>query len=119
MEGHALIYFLKYTDNLPEGVGGEARAFFVRIRPSYRNDVGIHRHEEEHVYQWWVTFGLHSLLYLVSKKYRLWSEVQAYRKQLQNPPADQKDEYRWMYARYISEDYKLSISVTEAYKLLE
>ena len=43
-----------YTDNLPEHVGGRANAFVVRIRQKYRDDVGIHAHEYEHVRQWYV-----------------------------------------------------------------
>lgn len=113
-----MLYSLKYTDDMPEGTGGYARAWFIRIRPKYRDDIGIHRHEEEHVWQFWVTLGLHSLLYLLSKKYRLWAEVSAYRVQLQNPPADQKEAYRRLYAGYISSDYGLSVTPDRAYRLL-
>jgi hypothetical protein len=111
-------YSLKYTDDMPEGIGGYAKAWFIRIRPKYKDDRGIHSHEETHVFQWWVTLGFHSLLYLFSKRYRLWAEVEAYRVQLQNPPADQKEEYRRLYADYISSDYGLSVTPDEAYKLL-
>lgn len=42
-----------YTDSLPDNVGGRANAFVVRIRIKYRDDIGIHAHECEHVRQWW------------------------------------------------------------------
>ena len=50
---------ITYTDDLPEHVGGTANAFFVKIRPKYRQDAGLHAHESRHVLQWWawVLFG--------------------------------------------------------------
>lgn len=55
-----------YTDDLPANVGGCANAFFVRIRPKYRDDVGIHKHELEHVEQWYdcVLIGVLGALFL-------------------------------------------------------
>lgn len=102
----------RYTDALPEGVGGEARGPLVRIRPKYRDDQGIHAHEYEHVRQWWtaglagatliVLFALaihlpqaaslaalgflaHPLGYALWPRHRLWCEVQAYREQMRHP----------------------------------
>ena len=111
-------YSLKYTDDVPEGTGGYARYWFIRLRPKYKDDLGILRHEEEHVRQFYVTLGLHGIMYRFLKKYRLWREVQAYYIQLCNPPADQQEKYRWLYASYISEDYGLSITIPDAYELL-
>ncbi len=97
-----------YTDKLPEGVGGDAHGPVVRIRPKYRSDEGIHRHELEHVQQWWVVslvsvvllavvfgmsmmvlsaIGVHSLLYMLVRPYRQWAEVRAYRIQMRYPNA--------------------------------
>jgi hypothetical protein len=42
-----------YTDNLPPNVGGTAQGFLVKIRPKYKDDVGIHNHEYKHVKQWY------------------------------------------------------------------
>ena len=83
-----------YTDRLPDGVGGDAHGPVVRIRPIYRNDVGIHQHEQTHVNQWWIVglvsaallalispvlsplgIGTHPLLYATVRRYRLWAEV--------------------------------------------
>lgn len=72
-----------YTDNLiPADSAGCTRGPVIFIRPKYRNDIGLLRHEECHVRQWLRTLGLHSILYLLSKKYRLKAEVEAYREQL-------------------------------------
>ena len=48
-----MISFITYTDDMPADFGGVAKYFFIKIRPKYRNDVGIHKHEEGHVTQWW------------------------------------------------------------------
>lgn len=104
-----MYYTLKYTDDMPVGTGGYARTFLIRIRPKYRDDVGIHKHEIYHVKQFWQTLGFHGLFYICSKKYRLWSEVQAYSIQLQYQPALSNVElYRDMYAGFIVTDYKLN-----------
>ena len=58
--------------------------------------------------------GLHALLYLLSAKYKLWSEVQAYKRQAQY----YADDRRLKFAGYISKYYKLNISTEDAYKLL-
>lgn len=114
-----MIYSLKYTDKVKEGSRGQARAWFIRIRPRYRYDKGLLEHEKTHVRQFWQTFGLHSLLYLLSKEYRLDSEAQAYKVQLEYLPYyDLKEEYRISYAKAISTKYGLKISEVEAHKLL-
>lgn len=105
-----------YTDDLGADFGGTAKGFVIRIRPKYRGDQGLLRHELEHVRQWWVSslvtaallcapvigFDLHPswlfpavvwsalphrLAYLLSRRYRLWAEVRAYRVQMRYPDA--------------------------------
>lgn len=102
----------RYTDNLPEDVGGNARGPLVCVRPKYRDDQGIHAHEYEHVRQWWtagligaaliVVFALaihmpqvaslaalgflsHPLSYAHWSRYRQWCEATAYREQMLYP----------------------------------
>ena len=96
-----------YTDRIPQGVGGDAHGPVVRVRPMYRNDVGLHQHEWQHVQQWWIVgilaalllavvfgpafvllaIGANPLLYRFVRHYRLWAEVAAYRVQMQYPNA--------------------------------
>lgn len=109
-------YSLKFTDDMPEGTGGYARAWFIRLRPKYINDWGIFEHEKFHVRQWYFTLGLHGLLYLLCKQYRLWSEVQAYKYQLSFPPYNVEN--KELFAKFIAEDYKLDITKEEALKRL-
>ena len=138
-----------YTDKLPEGTGGCANAFIVRIRPKYRDtDEGIHEHELYHVKSFfaetfislivlaalsflilpdppWTWAALpfclcaHSIIYLIPK-FRELEETAAYKTQLRYPPAiDDRAYYSSLYAKFISEDYGLKISQEEALELLE
>ena len=75
-----MIYTLTYTTDLPPNSNGCANGPIIRIRPAYKGDEGLKQHEICHVHQWWRTLGLHSLLYLVSKRYRLRAEVEAARR---------------------------------------
>ncbi len=113
-------HFTIYTDDLPDGVGGEARGPVIRIRTKYRQDEGIHAHELEHVRQWWVTLGIHSLLYLVVRRYRLWAEVQAYREQMRHQ--DRHGGYLSLEsaaARLANPRYRLGITIDQAKVELE
>lgn len=76
-----------YTDDLPEGGGGQANGPVVRIRQKYQHDEGILRHELTHVWQWWLTLFLHSILYLMvrlmSPRYDLGLTAEEARQHLQ------------------------------------
>lgn len=70
-----------YTDKIAEGFAGCANGPIIRIRPKYRADKGLLAHEIVHVKQFYRTFGMHGILYLLSEKYRFNAEVEAYREQ--------------------------------------
>ena len=108
-----MLYSLKYTDRMPnEWCGGYARMWFIRIRPKYKDDIGLLEHEKVHVRQFWRMCGFHGLLYWF-KWYRLKSEVEAYRIQLKyNNKALGK------FAIRLAGNYNLGITVEEATKLL-
>lgn len=108
-----MIFSIKYTDQMADNQAGYARAWFVRIRPKYKDDKGLHNHELTHVAQFWKMFGLHSLMYLASKKYRLKAEVEAYKEQLKYNP-----EHKDLYADFICKNYGLDVSKEEVLKLL-
>lgn len=101
-------YIIKYTEQIPKGLGGATQGPIIKILPKYKNDIGLLEHEKTHVRQWyfwlavglllgtmltllvspslWLLFGLapllHQLLYKLVRPYRCWCEVQAYRKQI-------------------------------------
>lgn len=102
-------FFLKYTDNISEKYAGETFGPLIKIRPKHSESVGLLEHEKTHVRQWYFCFlvlvvlatilactvyaplavigGLgpsaHGVMYKFCRPYRLWSEVQAYRKQIE------------------------------------
>jgi len=50
-----MIYSLSYTEDLPANSDGCAKAWFVKIRPSRKDDKSIHAHEiDGHVAEWWM-----------------------------------------------------------------
>jgi hypothetical protein len=112
-----MIYSIKYTDDIPENFAGYARAWFIRIRPQYKDDRGLLEHEKVHVSQFWRSFGIHGFWYLLSKSYRLDCEVEAYKKQLKY--AENREESRGWFANRISTKYDLDITEEDACKLLE
>ena len=104
-----------YTNfGIPKGAAGCARGPIIFIRPEYRNDIGLREHEKVHRTQWLLTFGIHSILYLISKSYRLESEVEAYRVQLEHSPGNES-----LFAKFIAEKYGLDITQAEAMELLK
>ncbi len=105
-----------YTNNfVPEGSAGCARGPFIFIRPQYRTDKGLLEHEKVHVGQ--AVRGLfifHALLYLLSDKYKLNCEVEAYKEQAKHYEDDRTPQF----AVFIADDYGLSITAKDALKLL-
>lgn len=88
--------------------------FFIFIRSQYKNDEGLLQHELVHIWQFYRTFGLHGWIYKLSEKYRLKSEVEAYKKQLEYNP-----EFIDYYAERIASLYNVKISRKEALMLLK
>jgi hypothetical protein len=113
-------YILYFTDDLPVNVGGQAKGFIIKIKNKHRNDLGILKHEEEHVNQFW-QHGLliHMLRYTYNEIYRFQSEVESYKCQLKYPPASLNvEEYISIFAGRIANDYGIGISENGAEKAL-
>ena len=121
-----------WTDRfLDSWQGGKSMSIMCFIRPKYkdRQDNGIVEHELTHVRQFYRTLSLHNFLYLLSNKYRLNSEIEAYKNQLniyrERDILDHKDwignlekNKKWM-ANTICENYRLkNISYSEVYDML-
>ena len=131
-----LPHSLTYTTKVK---AGSAYTCFVRINPKYKNDKGLHAHEFEHVRQWYQSlvfliplqialclydfnFIVFSPLFLMThnilykfKKYRLYCEIRAFKKQLaetENP------DYKY-FSEMLSGNYGLGITPEEAKVLLQ
>ena len=107
--------FVFYTNfGIPKPHAACARGFLIFIRPEYKDDIGLLEHEKVHVKQFLCTLGLHSILYRLSERYRLWAEVQAYKVQLIHSPGNEA-----LFATFIAERYGLDISTAAAAALLK
>lgn len=99
------------------GFGGKSYGLFVLILEAYRNDRGLHVHELAHVEQ--ALLGLlvfHALLYKFSRGYRLWAEVEAYRRQIAAYGPGASIEFA---VRFLTWKYDLRIAEEKARALLE
>ncbi|MEX3555791.1 MAG: hypothetical protein VB131_04035 [Burkholderia gladioli] len=83
------------------------------IRPVQRDNAALHAHEATHERQFYRTFGLMGILYVLSRRHRQQYEVEAYREQLKFEP--QNLDY---YANSLATKYDLDITVDEARGLL-
>lgn len=75
-----------HVDSLPLSMAACAIGPLVLIRRKRKGDAALLAHELVHVRQWYRTFGLFPLLYLLSDSYRLRVEVEAYRVQIDLQP---------------------------------
>jgi len=125
-------WLVKYTDKV-QGAYKIKMLPFIRMNSKYKNDIGLHQHEYEHIKQYFMLgipvsvvvfllsnwlFALialavsHDLMYTLVKKYRQWSEVSAFKKQLKHGGSIN------VAAERLSSDYDLGITKEEAIKLL-
>lgn len=107
-----MLYLRYYTRKDLDGFAAKAYAFVILIHVDYKNDRGLLEHEKIHVEQFWKN-PLHGLFYRFSKSYRLKSEVEAYRKQIEYG-AD-IDKMAW----FLWDRYGLEITLDEANGLLK
>ena len=135
-----------YTDRLiPDKFGAVSAGPVTLIRPKYKDDRGLHEHEDVHFTQWLVLAALgpvsasvvyfaqieqaqpylltillmpslfHGMLYELSKRYRQACEVSAYKAQLPHYPDDRTE----LFAGFLASKYDLDIGHTAAIKLLK
>lgn len=104
-----------YTDRLiPSRYDAYTIGPIVLIREHQVGNRGLLEHERVHVRQFWRTLGLVGLGRLISRRYRLACEVEAYREQLKWTGAH----YAPLYAWYLVDNYDLDITHEQAMKEL-
>lgn len=135
-----LPYQLIVKDIEDKGVAGRSNMWKIILDYKYEHHEGVFQHEYEHLKQWYVllligfaislavglfinpiagavlgflSFWLRRALYNFSSTYRLYAEVEAFKKQIALRP-----ETLWYYAKILSERYRLDITVTEAVQRL-
>ena len=95
-----------YVESLGQ-FAGKSNGFFVRIVKKYKEDKGLIEHELNHCRQFYMTLGLHGILYNVVKPYRYWAELQCYRIQLKFCSNYEKGIKR--FANFLATRYSLNI----------
>ena len=96
-----------YVDKLKDNFAGKTFGPLVFILKSHKSDKGLYDHELIHVKQWFTKgFFIHSLRYKFSQIYRYWSEIEAYKKQMET------DNLPNLFAGFICTLYGLSLSLS-------
>ena len=96
-----------YVDKLDDNFAGRANGPFISILKSHREDEGLRNHELVHVKQWFTKgFIVHSLRYQFSRTYRYWSEIEAYKKQMET------DNLPNLFAGFIFRLYDLNLKIS-------
>jgi hypothetical protein len=105
-----MIFFTNF--GIPKQYDGCTRGPFIFIRPEYSENYGLIEHEKVHVKQFWRTFGFHVIFSLLSSKYRLRSEIEAYKRQM-DVIGDKTDPSIARVAKMLHENYNLKFSLQE------
>lgn len=101
-----------YTHLMPERFAGYNLGPVTLIRPSHRDDAGLHAHEAVHRRQFFRNPFM-GLFYLLSASARQAYEVEAYRAQLALQPGSVD-----VLAAFLSTHYGLTLTHAEALALL-
>lgn len=110
-----------YTNWLiPKGMAGFTPGPFSLIQPAYKGDVGLHVHEAVHRAQFWHSLGMAlPLAYLLSRRWRLKLELEAYKAQIGVVDAQGRSLALARAAQLLAlPAYHLALSVDEAERLL-
>lgn len=105
-------FMIIYTDFMPLRFDGFNLGLITLIRPSLKDDIGIHVHESVHRKQF-IRNPFMGLFYIFSKKHKLKYELEAYREQLRFEPGAES-----LFAYFLANNYGLDITKEEALKLL-
>lgn len=92
--------------------GGRNLGPIVFINKDLKWDKGLLEHELTHVKQWYRLPVLHNILYIVSDKYKLKSELEAYKNQI--PFARDQEFALSLAAHKLANNYKLKVSYEDA-----
>jgi hypothetical protein len=112
-------YTVKYSDNLPDGFGARCYNPLVPmfgtckivVRHKYKYDIGLLNHEIVHAKQYRRHF-FHGLVAMISKKYRLKAELEAYSAQIDAYEYKTIDEAMWI-VNALHSKYNLDMSIDE------
>jgi hypothetical protein len=105
---------------LPKNILGVCLGPLVLLQPSVYEDRGTIEHELTHVKQFYKRAGvIHFLLYVLSAKYRLASEVEAYSNEFQWISRTEQPSFIESSALALSSCYRLKLQAHECRKKIE
>ena len=85
---------------------------FIFIKEKHKQNIEMLEHELIHVKQFYRTFGLFCILYLISKKRRLVYEVEAYKRSIEikcKDDASKRTYYARQYAKILADKYQVGL----------
>ncbi len=105
---------------LPGRIVGLSLGFAVLVRDDYADDEPTLVHELVHCKQFFRSGGLlHFVLYFISTKYRLRTEIEAYRAEIDSCKADIAASRLEESASALAHGYRLKLSASQCKELLE
>jgi len=115
-------YEIIFSDNLDPWLGGKCMYPFIPllgkckiiIKPKYKNDIGIHKHEIKHAEQYANNF-FHALKSTFSKTYRYNIELEAYTEQIKVYKYSRIDQTEWIIDALVNK-YNLNITRKQVIK---
>lgn len=81
----------------------------ILIRPQHRNNTPLLAHERQHCRQFFRSFGVNALLYLISRRHRYRLELEAYGVQLRLQPRMDHLTRAGDYAEFLVANYGLKV----------
>jgi hypothetical protein len=116
-----MIYFKFYTNKflskllVGERFAAKTYGLFILIKDEYKSDSGLLEHEKTHVKQFWKNPLFFGLRYLLSKDFRLKTEVEAYKVQMKYS----KPGSELIFAKYIINKYNLGLTYEDTDRIVE
>ena len=94
-----------YTDRFVI-LSGKSFGMFICIKPEFKDNIALLEHELVHCRQFYRTLCIHSILYKLSSKYRLNSEIEAYKATIEYSGYTEEIQSKWIVNSLLN-DYDL------------
>ena len=105
---------------VPKRFGALTIGIFIFLKKKHENNEALIQHELEHVKQFYKTFGMNTICYLVNKKKRIEYEASAYAVQLFYTSKKYFQEKLELFSNYLATKYNTDITPARARrKILE
>jgi hypothetical protein len=89
-----------YTKALTMSYSAFCWCLFIVIRPEKRGKCNLLEHELVHCKQFYRSIGVYPLMYLISRRYRYKSEIEAYKEQIRLGGVTIEEAANWIIRNY-------------------